>query len=379
MSARRSIQVFNMSFLDMMTNFLGAVIILFLLAAKDLEKRPFPNVKAEAKVIYNEKTRDISGQIPPGVLNALKAGDTLLVIIDKKVFEDGKSELAPIKPPASNGVVLNEDEVVVKREEKDAYEAAKKNPESPCMIFTENIKVSACNNNNTPNNKEDDTYKVDLQLNYAGKCAASQLWRDDKSSGVTKYGQTKSYTFKMKDGPQKITISDFGSPSVTKVVNINPPVPCDASNSNTAGTPKKQVFPPPPGINFQIEFDEKSGQNVDLWVEKNGKYVFGNKRKEDFGTWDNDKRGFLNDQKTGLERVRQLGEPIPGTYKVYAHYRQSGTAPPSIKVSLYLSSQKAQQSDKLEFNVPQSKNNPRSGGGMLLKTVTVLSDGSLKY
>ena len=368
-----------MSFLDMMTNFLGAVIILFLLAAKDLEKRPFPNVKAEAKVVYNEKTRGISGQIPPSVLSALKAGDTLLVIIDKKVYEDGKTESAPVPPKASAGVILGSNEVVVSREEKEAFESAKKNPESPCMIFTENIKVSTCNNNYTPDNKEDDTYKVDLLLNYAGKCSASLLWRDDKSSGVTKYGQSKSYTFKMKDGPQKIMVNDFGNPSVTKVINVNPPAPCTTETASAAKVPKRQVFPPPPGINFQIEFDEKSGQNVDLWVEKSGKYVFGNKRKEDFGTWDNDKRGFLNDQKTGLERVRQLGEPIPGTYKVYAHYRQSGTAPPSIKVSLYLSSQKAQQSDKLEFNVPQSKNNPRSGGGMLLKTVTVLSDGSLKY
>lgn len=380
MSSRRSIQVFNMSFLDMMTNFLGAVIILFLLAAKDMNKRPFPNVKATAKVVYNDLTRDINGKIDASVLStaALKPGDTLLVIVEKTtslkppVAEVQRPDQPKYQGPA--GVQLNDNQIVV---DKQKYEEALKNPaEAECAIFADVVKVSPCNDKGTPENGDDDTYTVDIKVSAAGKCSASRLWKDNKMPGVTGYDKLKTYSFKIKDGPQTITINDMGG-GVSKSVTINPPAPCVKTSASIVTKPL-QEFPPPPGINFQIEFDESKGDNVDIYVEKNGKWVFGNKRNDDaIGRWDNEKRGFLNPGKTGIERVRQLGNPLPGTYKIYAHFRVEKATAPSRKVALFLSSQKVAQSRRFEFLVPQSKNNPKSGGGMLLKTVIVKEDGTL--
>ena len=379
MSSRRSIQVFNMSFLDMMTNFLGAVIILFLLAAKEMGKRPFPNVKATAKVVYNDLTKDINGKLENTVLTTgtLKPGDTLLVIIDKTTSEKPPVAEAQQQPKYNGpqGVQLDENQIIV---DKKKYEEALKNPEeAECAIFADVLKISPCNDKGTPENGDDDTYTVDIKVSGAGKCATSRLWKDNKLPGVTAYDKTKTYTFKIKDGPQSITVNDMGG-STSKTITINPPQPCTKQLASNPTPPKQiQEFPPPPGINFQIEFDESVG-NVDIYVEKEGKWVYGGKRNDDrIGRWDNEKRGFLNPGKTGIERVRQLGAIQPGTYKVYAHYKPKSGSPPSLKVSLFTSSQKVMQARRFEFLVSQSKNSPRNGGGMLLKTVVVNADGTL--
>jgi hypothetical protein len=377
--SRRSIQVFNMSFLDMMTNFLGAVIILFLLAANEMSKRPFPNVKATAKVVYNDLTRDINGKIDLSVLTptvALRPGDTLLVIVEKTISKKAEEAVAPPPPPRPNqgptgGVIVNEDQVVV---DKKKYEEALKNPEqAECALFADVVKISPCNDKGTPENGDDDTYTVDIKVSAAGKCSSTQLWKDNKGTGATPYSSAKTYTFKIKDGQQTITVSDMSSP-VSKSVTINPPASC-VKKVVVVDPPE---FPPPPGLNFQIEFDEANANaNVDLYVEKSGRWVYGaRKNDDDIGRWDNAKRGFLSPGKTGIEKVTQLDVAHqPGTYKVYAHLKPGKTAPSSIKVKLFISSQKGNQSKRSESNVNQTERGPKSGGGVLLKTVTVGADG----
>lgn len=376
--SRRTIQVFNMSFLDMMTNFLGAVIILFLLAAQKMGEIPYKSVKGTAKVILNEKSQEINGKIDLKVGDALQAGDTLLVIIEKKVREDGKIATAPPKPvtpPKEQGVVLHDNQVVV---DKTEFDRLKNNPtaENKCLIYPTIVKISPCNDNGTPNNADDDTYTAEIKVSGAGKCAT--LWRDDKSPGPAVYEKNKTYTFKMKDGPQKMTVSDNTNRDVQQIVQINPPPACAGAvvvkpvDTNNGGGGSI-----PPGINFQVEFDANMG-NVDLYVEKEGHWVYGGKRRDDaIGQWTDEKIGFLSPGKTGLEKVRQLGTPVPGTYKIYAHYKKGNQG--SMKVALIVSSKLTKQSQKFDIVVPLSGSNPKQGGGMLLKTVTVGANGSLKF
>lgn len=365
-----------MSFLDMMTNFLGAVIILFLLAAKEMGKRPFPNVKATATVVYNDVTKSIDGKLDATVLTntTLQAGDTILVIVGKTTSEKPVvADQRPTQPQYTGpaGVQLNDNQVVVDRKE---YEEALKNPkEAECAIIADVLKISPCNDKGTPANGDDDTYTVDVKVSAAGKCAASRLWKDNKLSGVTGYDKIKTYTFKVKDGPQTIAITDMGG-DASKSITVNPPPSCVKKDAPTAVAGEHTAFPPPPGLNFQIEFDEQSG-NVDLYVEKDGRWAYGGRPNDpQIGRWSDERGGWLSPGKSGVERVRQLEPLQPGTYKVYAHYKKG--SPPSMKVSLFVSSQKARQAQKFDYLVSQSKDSPKNGGGLFMKTVTVNANGS---
>ncbi len=79
-------------------------------------------------------------------------------------------------------------------------------------------------------------------------------------------------------------------------------------------------------VSIEISWPNKA-ENVDLFVCKGRDCVYGgNKRDRDIGQWDSGRsrnRLFGNDLRTNQEAVRQFDEILPGTYKVYAEFKQS--------------------------------------------------------
>lgn len=374
-----------MSFLDMMTNFTGAVIILFLLASKFQGDIPYKSVRGFATVDFNKANNRITGQLDPTklVLNSIKPGDTLLVVVGKTINEADKKTQPdkPVAPGPTNGVVLKEDEIIVN---KDDYKPQQPVDPGVCRIIPRLVGTSACNDNGTPGNPDDDTYTAEVRVELIGPCKGSSLWKDDLGSTMA-YNNPKKYTFKTKESNKTIRFFDYNNQSIQDKLVIQAPAPCGSSN---AGNTEKPEFNPPPGVNFVIEFDEEGGNNVDLYVEKNGQWVSGKKDGKSrsnpgIGDWSDEKTNvtWIIRTKSGVEKVTQK-QPIPGTYRIYAHFKGTSKDNPLnvIPVKLAVSSRPANQGKVFPAKkVPLTKEAPPNGGGVLLRTVTVMSDGKLKF
>ncbi len=68
---------------------------------------------------------------------------------------------------------------------------------------------------------------------------------------------------------------------------------------------------------------------------------------------------------------------IPGTYEVYAHLRENRRgANKEVPISLWLINEKfPYESKEFLFKLSPTSDNPKNGGGKLLKTVTITEEG----
>jgi hypothetical protein len=124
--ARRNIQVFNMSFLDLMTDALGAVMILFLITPKGQSFRGLVEGKAPQGVVrFDTVAKKLWGDIAWGNVDSLrhKKGDTLAIVV-------GSFERMPLPKMEEhttsdgNNAYIASDEMKIKKKD---YEAAFKN------------------------------------------------------------------------------------------------------------------------------------------------------------------------------------------------------------------------------------------------------------
>ena len=104
----------------------------------------------------------------------------------------------------------------------------------------------------------------------------------------------------------------------------------------------------PAAVSFQINWADKN-DNVDLIVCKDGKCVYGGKKRvKGVGQWDSGKsrnRLFGNDLRTNQEAVRQYDEIIPGRYQIYAQFKESkkNNKTATIKGLIYTKNAKSQE------------------------------------
>lgn len=82
----------------------------------------------------------------------------------------------------------------------------------------------------------------------------------------------------------------------------------------------------PARVSIEIKWPDQK-DNVDLFVCKGNNCVYGaRKRDRNIGQWDSGKsrnRLFGNDFRTNQEAVRQFDRIIPGTYKIFAQFKES--------------------------------------------------------
>lgn len=127
--ARRNIQVFNMSFLDLMTDALGAVMILFLITPKGQSFRGLVEGKAPQGVVrFDTVAKKLWGDIAWGNVDSLrhKKGDTMAIVIGSfEQMPSAKTEEHTPKPSESDGnnAYIASDEMKIKKKD---YEAALK-------------------------------------------------------------------------------------------------------------------------------------------------------------------------------------------------------------------------------------------------------------
>jgi hypothetical protein len=114
-----------------------------------------------------------------------------------------------------------------------------------------------------------------------------------------------------------------------------------AVNPDVQSPPKPPVYRgDAPSVPCVVSFEIKwldAGDNVDLFVCKDGDCVYGG-RKRDYGIgqWDSGKsrnRLFGNDLRTNQEAVRQFDKIVPGTYQIYAQFKNSEKERTSVLIN----------------------------------------------
>lgn len=358
--ARKEIQVFNMSFLDMMTNFLGAVIILFLLAAQNVAKAPGVVRKLEGSF---DPDRLIIHSQAAGV----KVGDTLMLIVT--------DEQPVYKFPGNIAGGVTRQRIVI----RDTIPSGPVT-QQPEGILIESAETSECNDAGTPANAADDTYTIALKMVKTGKPGVGFIV-DGKTFPYNSIAALGPY--KIKDGKRRITIRDAQNILLTKQFELNPPQPC-GKQTTPVQTPAGPVaaMPSAPGvINFYLDWEDPSDK-VNIYVKKGKSWVFGGRTSDpkigEFSEFQSN-AGPMKRKNTNVETVRQMNNFIPGVYEIHAHYRgnkNEKSDKATVPVVLWLINKKhPNQSQKFEFSIPLTNRGPRNGGGKLLRTVEITQDG----
>lgn len=252
---RRDVELFNISFLDILSGALGAVLFLFIVVPKGEGRGPAAH--PQLSVVLDTVQNKFFGELPDS-LRASDAGDTLLsIVFDYKRMPS--IENCPEPKPC---------------------------PELPDMRAMHRYiaKLEA----------ELSRFKIDNKKMKSKEKSLRNLV--DKSKQKRK---EKKHIEKL----------------VKRQTNDNykgdmPNVPCKFS--------------------VEIKWTDIV-DNVDLFLCKDGKCVYGGKRKrKQIGFWDSGKSKtsiFGGDLRTTQEAIRQFDSVIEGDYKIYAQYKSAKEAP----------------------------------------------------
>lgn len=315
---RRENSPFNLSLLDLLTAALGAVIFLFVITPKG---GAGATVRQQASIFFDTSTMQIFGSLPDSLLGKT-AGDTLFaLLVDYRT--DTRTQEAKIRAAAAE------------REARQALASAE---------------------------------QASLEKN---RTAAALAEATRKSTAAPPPGKPTSAV-------------------------VNPTKPASPSNSPPSGSPTPEPSPNPtakpeskpdepyrgtlPSVPARVSFELKwadKADNVDLYVCQGNNCVYGNRKKDNtIGAWDSGKsrnRIFGNDLRTNQEAVRQFDGINPGTYTLYASFKESENNASTVNVEtlIYTKDDKGKPRGKtFSTKLPLGEDRVR------LTTVTIEADGS---
>jgi len=298
---RRDIEIFNLSFLDILAGALGAVLFLFIVVPKGGGESPAAS--PQLSVTFDTIQNTFFGELPDSMMQ-YTIGDSLL------------------------SLVINYDKMP----------SIENCPEPrPCP-------------------KCPDTKKLNKKIARLKR----ELSKKDKPAKTS----TPPKVTPLKKAPiAKATpkSSPKSSPSASKYKGDMPSVPCKLS--------------------IEVKWDDIA-QNIDLFVCKDGKCVYGGKRKrKGIGFWDSGKSKtsiFGGDLRSTQEAVRQFDSVLEGEYEVYAQYKAAREEPlpyVTIRTLIYTNTiERGEQGETFNMNLPFDKEQRT-----LLGTMTVKADGSFKF
>ena len=298
---RRDVELFNLSFLDILAGALGAVLFLFIVVPKGGGESP--PASPQLTVTFDTIQNKFFGELPDSMLQ-YQIGDSLL------------------------SLVVN----------YDIMPSIKNCPEPrPCP-------------------KCPDTKRMKRKIASLEKTIANQP-KPTKVAALSRIQPSK--TEKTKKVPtKKIPVS---TPIAKKYKGDMPSVPCKLS--------------------VEVAWDNIDN-NIDLFVCKDGKCVYGGKRKrKGIGFWDSGKSKtsfFGGDLRSTQEAVRQFDSVIEGEYNIYAQYKDAKEAPESsvtIRTLIYTNTiENGELGKTFNVDLPFDKKERT-----LLGTMMVKEDGSFTF
>jgi hypothetical protein len=350
---RRLIQIFNMSFLDMITNFAGALMILLLISAQNLSDKPSPEIKYNTTAHLDEHQNILWDTLS---WRNLKVGDRVLVEI---------ADLQALRTKECSPCL-----------ECKRPHYPKPTPQIPCPICPEPGGCSIVGMAVSSECQNDGTYTAEITVRSAGKCAIK--WKDNLGhTGI--YGEPLKVTFNANEGNKVLYVTDTDRSNITCRVNVFPPK-CNTVIGGGGPPP-----PPAPGtINFKLSWLEKNAR-INLYVQKDGKWLRAQK-EQPFGSIIQTKinKGIGTSDYLPEEQFIQPDKFVPGIYKIFAHYKgvqnKKVETKNTLEVSFTINSKtKPEGNDQCKRVVSLQDKSPISGGGTFITTVVVSNDGSIKF
>ena len=342
---RRASSPFNLSLLDLLTAALGAVIFLFVITPKG---RSDISAYEQASLFFDTATMQIHGTLPDSLVGK-RQGDTLFaMLVDYKAVNGPdvgglRAELAAERRRAAEAERARraalEDAATAEREIAEAQAARQ-----AALAASRNAKSAA------------EKARAERQLAEAKRKQAEA----DRHAADAKRKQAEAIA------------AAKPTPAPPAQRPTSPPAPRPSSEAPYRGT----LPSVPARLSFELKWDN-AADNVDLYVCQGNTCVYGNnKRERSIGSWDSGKsrnRLFGNDLRTNQEAVRQFDELLPGTYTLYANFKESSRGASSVQTStlIYTKDDNGKPRGKtITRTLPLSETRQR------IAAVTVKADGS---
>ena len=294
---RRDVEIFNLSFLDILAGALGAVLFLFIVVPKG--GGVAPAASPQLAITFDTVQKKFFGELPDSMMQ-YTIGDSLL------------------------SLVINYDKM------PSIEDCPKPRPCPKCP----------------------DTRKLNRKISLLQK----ELSKKKKTPKLDPVPKAKKPIAKASP-TTKLT----PNPPASKYKGDMPSVPCKLS--------------------VEVKWDDIS-QNIDLFVCKDGKCVYGGKRKrKNIGFWDSGKSKtslFGGDLRTTQEAVRQFDSVIEGEYEIYAQYKAAKEEPlPNVMIRTLIYTNTIEKGEQGEtFNVVLPFNKKER---TLLGKMSVKADGSFSF
>ena len=290
---RRESSPFNLSLLDLLTAALGAVIFLFVITPKGGASA---SKYQQAAIFFDTATMQIHGVLPDS-LRDKRRGDTLFAML---------VDYRAVKGPDVGGL---EAELAAQRSRAAQAVAAAKEAEADRQAA-----LAASRDAKTASERA----RAEKQLAEAERKQAEA----DRRAAEAKAQQQA----------QALAAARANQQSTPAPLTKQPNNPPTKQPTTPTEQPYRGTLPSVPArVSFELKW-ANAADNVDLFVCQGNDCVFGNnKRDKNIGDWDSGKsrnRLFGNDLRTNQEAVRQFDRINPGTYTVYAVFKESdkGTA-----------------------------------------------------
>ncbi len=329
---RRESSPFNLSLLDLLTAALGAVIFLFVITPKGGASA---SKYQQAAIFFDTATMQIHGALPDS-LRGKQRGDTLFAML---------VDYRAINGPDVGGL---EAELAAQRAKATQAVAAAKDAEAERQAA-----LAASRDARTSTERA-------LAQKQLAEAERKQAEADRRAA----------------EAKAQAAIAAASTPAPT---SPNPPTPPPTNPPITKPTeaPYRGTLPSVPArVSFELKW-ANAADNVDLFVCQGNDCVFGNNKNDrNIGAWDSGKsrnRLFGNDLRTNQEAVRQFDRINPGTYTIYASFKESdrGSASVSTDLLVYTKDDNGKpRGETIKRTLPKSEDRTR------IATVTIAADGS---
>jgi hypothetical protein len=339
--SRRKTETMNLSFLDVLTSGLGAIIFLFIIIPKGSDTVQTP-IEVQAELYMDSTSGSIWG-MPDRPQKVYKKGDTLTIVLS-----DFKT-LDTILNKESNKIEGTINQQLLATIENMSREAAtrKSNHTNSSLLNTPSVNVQIYDKRNN---------------------------LDDSNYVNRPYLRPKTMV------NQPIVYSNV-SPKRDVLLDSNRFLSKDKKEEKSSPLPEaKNVIRPanPCKVAFEIKWQNIT-DNVDLYVYKGSQYVCGKgglRANKNIGEWDSGKsrnRLFGNDLRTNQEAVRQFAGILPGEYKIFAQFKETLKPDSTQSISLtglvYTNNEKGEEKSKaFNASIPLTKKEKTCIGTVVLNT-----------
>jgi len=317
---RKDVEMFNLSFLDILASALAAVLFLFIVVPKGGGEAPA--VSPQLSVKFDTTQMTFFGELPDSMLRH-EIGDSLLTLI------------------------IDYDEMP---SIKDCPKAV------PCP-------------------KCPDTKKLHRTIASMQKALAERDIYIDKLEKQTKVKSKRPERFvKPKETPKE-------TPKAKEVQKTLVSQKVKTETDRTVPKYKGDMPSVPCKFSVEVKWENKT-DNIDLFLCKDGSCVFGGKKRNaNIGFWDSGKSKtsiFGGDLRSTQEAIRQFDEVLEGKYEIYIQYKAAKDSPqPSVPVSglIYTKTNENGEIGKtFSADIPFDKNQRT-----MIGTVNVTPDGKFTF